>query len=72
MFTAKSVTQEILGFVIGKLISAPGVYNPGDLTLIIDDFCVRSENLWLSVGLELTHAIKFAAKNKGAVQVVVV
>lgn len=72
MFTAKSVTQEILGFVIGKLISAPGVYNPGGLTLIIDDFCVRSENLWPSVGLELTHAIKSAAKNKGAVQVVVV
>ncbi len=72
MFTAESDTKEILGFVIGKFISAPGVYNPGGLTLMIDDFCVNSENLWQSVGHELIEETKAAARVKGATQILVV
>lgn len=72
MFTAESDTQEILGFIIGKLMPAPEVYNPGGLTLMIDDFCVQSENLWQSVGHELIGTIKTAAKVKGATQILVV
>lgn len=72
MFTAESDTQEILGFVIGKLMPAPEVYNPGGLTLMIDDFCVQSENLWQSVGHELIEKIKAAATVKGATQTLVV
>ena len=72
MFTAESDTQEILGFIIGKLMPAPEVYNPGGLTLMIDDFCVQSENLWQSVGHELIEETKAAAKAKGATQILVV
>lgn len=72
IFTAESNTQEILGFVIGKLMPAPEVYNPGGLTLMIDDFCVQSENLLQSVGHELIEEIKAAAKFKGATQILVV
>ncbi|MDF3047207.1 MAG: acetyltransferase [Candidatus Midichloriaceae bacterium] len=72
MFTAKNDIQEILGFVIGKLMPAPEVYNPGGLTLMIDDFCVESENLWQSVGAELIEAVKAAAGSKGATQILVV
>ncbi len=72
MFTAESDTQEILGFIIGKLMPAPEVYNPGGLTLMIDDFCVKSENLWQSVGHELIEEIKATAKVKGAAQILVV
>jgi len=72
MFTAESDTKEILGFIIGKLMPAPEVYNPGGLTLMIDDFCVKSENLWQSVGAKLIEDIKAAAKVKGATQIVVV
>ena len=72
MFTAESDTKEILGFVIGKLMPAPEVYNPGGLTLMIDDFCVKSKNLWQSVGAQLIEKIKAAAKVKGATQIVVV
>jgi chloramphenicol 3-O-phosphotransferase len=72
MFAAESDAKEILGFVIGKLMPAPEVYNPGGLTLMIDDFCVQSENLWQSVGIKLIEKIKAAAKVKGATQVVVV
>lgn len=72
MCTAEDEYQQILGFVIGKLVSAPEVYNPGGLTLMIDDFCVHSEDLWKSVGTSLIEAIKANAKIKGAVQVFVV
>jgi len=72
IFTVESNTQEILGFVIGKLMPAPEVYNPGGLTLMIDDFCVQSENLLQSVGHELIEEIKAAAKVKGATQILVV
>jgi predicted N-acetyltransferase YhbS len=70
MFTAESNTQEILGFVIGKLMPAPAVYNPGGL--MIDDFCVKAENMWQSVGHELIEETKAAAKAKGAIQILVV
>jgi broad specificity phosphatase PhoE len=59
------------GFVIGKLISPPEVYDAG-LTLMIDDFCVKSPDLWMSVGMELLNELKAAAKTKGAQQVLVV
>ncbi|MBK2005408.1 GNAT family N-acetyltransferase [Francisella noatunensis subsp. orientalis] len=72
MFTAESDAKEILRFVIGKLISAPEVYNPGGLTLMIDDFCVQSENLWQSVGHKLIEGLKAAAKTKGTTQTLVV
>ncbi len=51
---------------------APEVYNPGGLTLMIDDFCVKSENLWQSAGTRLIEAIKFPSKAKGAMQILVV
>ncbi len=72
MFTAESDTQEILGFIIGKLRPAPEVYNPGGLTLMIDDFCMKSENLWQSVGAGLIEAVKAVAQMRSATQILVV
>lgn len=72
MFTAESNTKEILGFIIGKLMPAPEVYNPGGLTLMIDDFCVNCENLWQSVGHKLIEAIKAPAQSKSVAQILVV
>lgn len=65
-------SNEILGFIIGKIVSAPEVYAPGGQILMIDDFCVQSGNLWQSIGLELIKAVKAAAKTKGSAQVLVV
>lgn len=67
-----SNAKEILGFIIGKLMPAPEVYNPGGLTLMIDDFCVQSENLWRSIGARLIEKTKAAAKARGANQILVV
>jgi predicted house-cleaning noncanonical NTP pyrophosphatase (MazG superfamily) len=72
MLTAEDQYQEILGFIIGKLVPAPPVYNPGGLTLMVDDFCVHSENLWETVGIQLMKAIKRDAKDKDATQIIVV
>ncbi|MEK6733868.1 MAG: GNAT family N-acetyltransferase [Pseudomonadota bacterium] len=63
---------ETIGFIIGRLVKAPEVYDPGGLTLMIDDFCVKSESDWQSVGLELMNTTRRIAKEKGAAQFYVV
>ena len=66
------IKNKIEGFIIGNLILAPSVYNPGGLTLMIDDFCVRTSLLWNSLGRDLLKEIKNRGKNNQAVQVLVV
>ena len=63
---------QIVGFIIGRLIPAPEVYNPGGLTLMVDDFCVKNEADWHSVGRKLIDEIKSKAAAKGAAQILVV
>ncbi len=63
---------ETIGFIIGRLVKAPEVYDPGGLTLMIDDFCVKQTIDWQSVGNNLMSSIKPIAKAKGAAQFYVV
>lgn len=62
-------TSKVIGFIIGRLVKAPEVYNPGGLTLMIDDFC--SED-WINVGKQLVDNIAGIAKEKGAAQFYIV
>ena len=71
MLTAES-NQKIPGFIIGKLMPAPEVYNPGGLTLMIDDFCIDDEAGWYGVGCKLIQEIKAISKMKGTAQILVV
>jgi len=71
LLTAKQ-DAKITGFIIRQLILSPEVYNPGGLTLMIDDFCVDNEIDWQFSGKKLIDEIKKQAKEKGAVQVIVV
>lgn len=64
--------EKIMGFIIGRLMPAPAVYNPGGLTLMIDDYCIENERLWGSVGIKLINEIKIVAKAKKVVQILVV
>jgi hypothetical protein len=64
--------EKVVGFIIGKLIAAPEVYNPGGLTLMIDDFCVADQVEWHSIGSKLVQEIKAIAKTKDAAQILVV
>jgi GNAT superfamily N-acetyltransferase len=63
--------HHIQGFIIGELKQAPEVYDPGGLTLMIDDFCIE-HGQWEQVGKPLLHALQQQAKQKGAVQTLVV
>lgn len=69
---AKDQNQEILGSIIGRLVTAAEVYSPDGLTLMIDDFCVKVKNLWSSVGVELIKTIKIIDREKGASPMLVV
>ncbi len=60
------------GFVIGMLVSAPAVYDPGGLSCFIDDFVVKNPNLWQSVGVMLLNEVFHESKHRGAVQSMVV
>lgn len=66
------IENKIVGFVIGRLVNAPEVYNPGGLTLMIDDYCVETQEDWVDVGKELLEEIARIAKTKGAAQFCVV
>ncbi|MBA3813809.1 MAG: GNAT family N-acetyltransferase [Alphaproteobacteria bacterium] len=72
IFLVAEVHTKIVGFVRGQLENAPEVYDPGGVTLMIDDFCVQAADLWLTVGKQLLQELKAQAKQKGASQVVVV
>lgn len=63
---------QINGFEIGKLLSAPEVYNPVGLTLEIDVFCVANDAHWETVGASLLQEIKQLALQRGAGQVMIV
>jgi hypothetical protein len=61
--------DKINGFIIGRLVKAPEVYNPGGLTLMIDDFFCED---WLNIGEQLMSKIAEISKEKGALQFCVV
>ena len=65
------IYEDKQGFVMGKLITPPEVYDAG-LTLMIDDFCVKSEDLWMTIGKELLDECQKEGKIIGAKQILVV
>lgn len=64
--------NSITGFIIGRLIKSPEVYNPRGLTLLIDDYCIEPNSTWQQVGYCLLKEIGKIAKEKGAVQYCIV
>ena len=60
------------GFIIGRLVPAPPVYEPGGLTCLVDDFVVAEQDEWASLGVALLRALADHARERGAVQAVVV
>lgn len=66
------IEDSLLGFIIGAVVTAPPVYNPGGLVCIVDDFAVADPTGWDSVGAALLAAMEQEAKARGAVLSVVV
>jgi hypothetical protein len=55
------------GFIVGTIVNAPPVYNPGGKICLVDDFMVERPELWATVGRELLDKVMQSAKDKGAV-----
>ena len=72
VFLVAGDSSRVSGFVIGRLVPAPPVYEPGGLTCLVDDFVVESPDAWASLGRVLLRDLLRAARARGAVQVVVV
>jgi len=64
--------EAMVGFLIGQLVAAPVVYDPGGRTCVIDDFTVEHPASWATVGIDLLKAAQEEARQRGAAQVVVV
>jgi N-acetylglutamate synthase-like GNAT family acetyltransferase len=64
------IYEEKQGFIIGKLVTPPEIYDAG-LTLMIDDFCI-SGDLWMTIGKELLDECQKRVKNMGAKQILIV
>jgi hypothetical protein len=62
----------IEAFIIGALIPAPPVYDPGGPICLVDDFAIRDEGAWEIVGAALLDAVTAEARRRGAVLVVVI
>ncbi len=57
---------QIIRFIIGRIISVPEVYDPGEL----DDLCAKG--YWSQVDNQLIDGIKKIAKEKGCAQLLIV
>lgn len=62
----------LIGFIIARLQPAPPVYNPGGLTCMVDDFVVAEPDNWDTIGVSLLDEVNRVARERGAVQTVVV
>ena len=65
-------TTAVTGFIVGSIINAPPVYDPGGKTLMVDDFCVSLPELWYTVGRDLLIHLQDRAVERGSVQTIVV
>ena len=60
------------GFIIGVLMAAPPVVDPGGDTCLVDDFVVADPATWATVGAALLAAVRERALARGAGQLVVI
>lgn len=64
--------EKVVGFLQGRAVKAPPVYDPGGLVLMVDDFVVADPTLWPTVGRALLDEARRVGAARGAVLVNVV
>jgi hypothetical protein len=62
----------INAFVVGSIMPAPPVYDPGGPVCLIDDFATADEATWETAGAALLEMVSAEAKRRGAVLCVVI
>ncbi|MHB9145637.1 MAG: GNAT family N-acetyltransferase [Symbiobacteriia bacterium] len=60
------------GYLIGRLVMPPPVYNPGGQTCVVDDFWISDSRQWPRIGTALLAAAEREGRERGAVQLVAV
>lgn len=69
----EDTTGIVDGFIIGNVMAAPSVYDPGGPTCLVDDYWVRGGERWETIGRALLDAVCARARLEfEAAQVVVV
>ena len=63
---------DLRGFAIGRLVSAPPVYDPGGVSCVVDDFAVADPDEWSTIGSVLFDALRSWAASRDAAQMIVV
>jgi GNAT superfamily N-acetyltransferase len=71
-FVHEDADGAVDGFAVITTVPAPPVYDPGGPSSLIDDFAVSSPDRWATAGAALLEAATGWARERGAVQVVVV
>jgi GNAT superfamily N-acetyltransferase len=71
-FVHEDADGDVDGFAVITTLPAPPVYDPGGLSSLIDDFVVSTPEKWVTAGATLLSAATAWARERGAVQVVVV
>lgn len=67
-----TLDEDVHGFVVGRLVDAAPVYDPGGPSVYVDDFVVSREAEWATVGAALLRSVRQLGVDRGAAQVVVV
>jgi len=65
------VSEPSFGYAAGALVPAPPLYDRG-LSCVVEELVVEDAGLWPRVGVELLAAVRAAARERGAAEVVVV
>ncbi len=60
------------GFIVGRLLEPPPVYDPGGIVCAIDDFAVAQDAGWDTAGAVLLGELNRQAHQRGAVLSIVV
>jgi hypothetical protein len=68
----ESPAGAVEGFLTGQLMPPPPVYDPGGPGCIVDDFAIRRPEDWPTKGRELLEELRSMARERGAVQLIVV
>jgi len=55
---------QILAFLTARRVKAPPVYDPGGHTILVDDFCVASPELWPTAGSLLLDALRARGRQR--------
>ena len=71
IFLVAERKKEVIGFIIGKKIYSMGVYDPGSITMLVNDFCIHEDEDWQHVGKKLLEAMFDSARIQGVASLLI-